>query len=68
MYISIYHAVNFVDICALPPDSGHCNGSFNRWYFNKVSSHCEQFAYGGCQGNGNNFKSLSTCLLRCASG
>ncbi|XP_019853716.1 PREDICTED: uncharacterized protein LOC109583018 [Amphimedon queenslandica] len=67
-YVGLKEVTNQCDICALPPDSGNCNGSFNRWYFNKASGHCELFAYGGCHGNGNNFKSLNTCLQKCASG
>ena len=59
---------HYVDNCVLPPDAGPCNGSVNRWYFNQSSGQCENFTYGGCQGNGNNFATLSNCLKNCVSG
>ncbi|CAL1526337.1 unnamed protein product [Lymnaea stagnalis] len=52
-------------ICELQPDAGTCKGLFDRYFFNKVRGECEYFAYGGCNGNANNFKSSELCLTTC---
>ena len=39
-----------------------------RWYFNKKSGTCEEFSYGGCSGNDNNFMTKSECLSKCGRG
>jgi len=36
-----------------------------RWYFNASWNNCTKFLYGGCQGNGNNFKSKKECEEKC---
>eukprot|EP00095_Tigriopus_kingsejongensis_P007431 snap_masked-scaffold443_size169656-processed-gene-0.6 protein:Tk07431 transcript:snap_masked-scaffold443_size169656-processed-gene-0.6-mRNA-1 annotation:"PREDICTED: papilin-like" len=51
--------------CALPPAIGPCMAAMPRWYFNPHKQKCEQFAYGGCQGNGNNFVTLGRCQSQC---
>merc|ERR1712112_309487 len=33
--------------------------------FNKGEGKCEQFFYGGCEGNNNNFGSLAACQDKC---
>ncbi|XP_077995776.1 papilin-like isoform X2 [Glandiceps talaboti] len=53
------------DICQLPQDSGPCFAYFSKWYFNTQARQCEEFVYGGCQGNGNRFNSLEACTARC---
>uniref|UniRef100_A0A183J4B9 BPTI/Kunitz inhibitor domain-containing protein n=1 Tax=Soboliphyme baturini TaxID=241478 RepID=A0A183J4B9_9BILA len=58
----------FTDVCILPPDQGPCNGFDIRYYYNPVSRTCEQFRYGGCKGNGNNFLSASECQTECFGG
>ncbi|KIH52671.1 Kunitz/Bovine pancreatic trypsin inhibitor domain protein [Ancylostoma duodenale] len=35
------------------------------FYFNKTSGECEQFIYGGCEGNGNNFEKKPECEKAC---
>ena len=37
-----------------------------RYYHN--NGKCEQFIYGGCRGNANNFASLEACEARCVAG
>ena len=54
-----------LDICALPVNTGSCNGNVTRWYFNKKEGKCQQFIYSGCDANGNNFETLSECLCSC---
>lgn len=51
--------------CHLPPDHGPCDGVVTRWHFNVTSQRCEQFQYGGCQGNWNNFQDQATCEHLC---
>ena len=38
-----------------------------RYYFNKDSGTCQQFYYGGCGGNKNNFKTEKSCRSRCSA-
>merc|ERR1712228_1045046 len=44
---------------------GPCRASITKYYFNKDKEQCEEFIYGGCQGNGNNFDSLIECRIAC---
>ncbi|XP_026315037.1 papilin isoform X10 [Hyposmocoma kahamanoa] len=53
------------DVCKLPIEQGSCAGNFGRWGFNAESGQCEQFVWGGCEGNGNRFGSEAACNLRC---
>ena len=55
----------FVEFCLLLPVSGPCTNNTLRWYYNYVEGRCQQFTYGGCDGNQNNFKTLHNCLQRC---
>merc|ERR1711962_515240 len=43
-----------------------CNITNARFYHN--AGKCEQFIYGGCRGNENNFASLEACQARCIAG
>ncbi|KAK6759783.1 hypothetical protein RB195_021383 [Necator americanus] len=45
--------------------TGHCKASFKRWGFNPETIRCEEFIYGGCGGNKNNFLSLEECKMEC---
>lgn len=55
-------------VCTLPPDSGPCEALGYRWFYNPRSGECEQFTYGGCQGNANNFGSRLECQKACRDG
>lgn len=44
---------------------GPCRAIMPRFYFN--GDKCESFIYGGCEGNGNNFKTIEECQQRCGS-
>uniref|UniRef100_A0A914CMN3 BPTI/Kunitz inhibitor domain-containing protein n=1 Tax=Acrobeloides nanus TaxID=290746 RepID=A0A914CMN3_9BILA len=57
-------------ICSLPPLQGtYCGSSrhVSRYYFNIVTGVCSTFQYSGCDGNLNNFISLSQCNNFCLS-
>uniref|UniRef100_A0A0N5AGB2 Kunitz/Bovine pancreatic trypsin inhibitor domain protein n=1 Tax=Syphacia muris TaxID=451379 RepID=A0A0N5AGB2_9BILA len=53
------------DICAQPPDPGNCYKYVPRWFYNLQTGRCEQFSYGSCGGNLNNFLDRDTCEMRC---
>ncbi|XP_058811937.1 papilin isoform X2 [Topomyia yanbarensis] len=55
---------------SLPPcdqsvENGPCNGTFERWYYDKERDSCERFHYGGCKGNKNNYATESSCNYHC---
>lgn len=56
-------------ICSQPPQVGNAcrKGQLTRWYFNIVTRECGKFAYGGCNGNLNNFESQEQCNAFCSS-
>uniref|UniRef100_A0A8C2L3W6 Kunitz-type protease inhibitor 1-like n=1 Tax=Cyprinus carpio TaxID=7962 RepID=A0A8C2L3W6_CYPCA len=51
--------------CLAPKKVGPCRGSFPRWHFNAASRKCEQFNFGGCKENNNNYLSEQECLNAC---
>ncbi|CAN7988853.1 unnamed protein product, partial [Ixodes hexagonus] len=51
--------------CESPADPGPCKGYFPRWFYNTETGACEEFIYGGCQGNANNYYSLEQCESTC---
>jgi hypothetical protein len=54
-----------VDPCTEPQDMGPCRARFERFSFDPVTGDCGNFTYGGCQGNGNNFRSKQLCREKC---
>ncbi|CAG5120206.1 unnamed protein product, partial [Candidula unifasciata] len=54
-----------VDTCLLPPETGPCRASFPKFFYNSTSEMCEDFIYGGCQGNDNRFETRQECEVRC---
>ena len=52
-------------ICDLPKVRGPCRGAFPRFFYSKESGECENFLYGGCSGNENNFKFKEECERQC---
>ncbi|XP_070581143.1 PI-actitoxin-Axm2b-like [Ptychodera flava] len=53
------------DICELPAETGSCKAAFPRWFFDKTTGECQEFMYGGCWGNGNNFRRKRECERAC---
>ncbi|KAF5903370.1 tissue factor pathway inhibitor-like isoform X1, partial [Clarias magur] len=51
--------------CALKKDEGPCKAIIEKFYFNIETGKCEEFEYGGCQGNENNFQSKEECEAFC---
>lgn len=52
-------------VCNLPKDHGRCLALIPRFHFNTETQQCEQFNYGGCGGNGNNFETPEECQQMC---
>lgn len=52
-------------VCDLPFEEGLCDAYFPRYYFDKEMGRCHKFVYGGCGGNGNNFRTKEECNQRC---
>ncbi|KAI4875153.1 hypothetical protein NFI96_013021 [Prochilodus magdalenae] len=51
--------------CLVPKKAGPCRGSFPRWHYNAASEKCEEFTFGGCKENRNNYLSKEECLTAC---
>lgn len=52
-------------ICSQPIVPGRCMAYFPSWGFNADSGKCEEFVYGGCEGNDNRFESKEACEAAC---
>uniref|UniRef100_A0A8C3IXX9 BPTI/Kunitz inhibitor domain-containing protein n=1 Tax=Chrysemys picta bellii TaxID=8478 RepID=A0A8C3IXX9_CHRPI len=50
------------NLCHLPSVCGYCKARFPRFFYNWSSQACEEFVYGGCGGNKNNFETKEECL------
>ncbi|GFS71683.1 papilin [Nephila pilipes] len=55
-----------VDVCFLPKVVGNCQALIPKYFFNKRTGKCEEFKYGGCDGNGNNFETKEKCERICS--
>ena len=55
----------FTDECLEGKDAGPCTDFKTRYYYDKTDNLCKTFQYGGCQGNGNQFRSKQTCRDTC---
>ncbi|XP_034300784.2 uncharacterized protein [Magallana gigas] len=53
--------------CDLLPVAGPCKGRMVRYFYNSANKQCQQFVYGGCQGNDNNFGSQEACERACSA-
>ncbi|CAL1531650.1 unnamed protein product [Lymnaea stagnalis] len=57
--------LDFINICDMPSDPGPCKASMPRYYYNPRERKCIGFIFGGCQGNENNFATLTDCQREC---
>jgi hypothetical protein len=55
------------DVCELPAETGDCDAAITRYYYDSAAGACQQFTYGGCGGNANNFPTLGECEAACGS-
>lgn len=53
------------DICNLPSDIGPCLDALYPYYFNSATGQCEEFLWGGCEGNANRFDTIEECEDTC---
>lgn len=51
--------------CAYKADKGPCRAMLKKFFFNIFTRQCEEFIYGGCEGNENQFESLQECKEKC---
>jgi len=51
--------------CLVPMKVGPCRGSFPRWHYNGISEKCEEFSFGGCRENFNNYLTKADCQVAC---
>ena len=61
------HATVGSSPCLLPLAVGPCRALKPRWWYNAEAGDCEQFVFGGCQGNANNFATEAACQEACSS-
>ncbi|XP_051858054.1 kunitz-type U19-barytoxin-Tl1a [Drosophila albomicans] len=53
--------------CHQPKETGRCFALFYRFAYNLDTQSCEEFIYGGCAGNSNNFDTKEQCEQVCLS-
>ncbi|XP_054928566.1 BPTI/Kunitz domain-containing protein-like [Dermacentor andersoni] len=51
--------------CSLPAKTGPYEAAIGRFFYNVNSDTCEDFLYGGCEGNRNNFRTYEQCHAAC---
>ncbi|XP_034666891.1 pancreatic trypsin inhibitor [Drosophila subobscura] len=57
--------VDVPEDCHQPKETGRCFALFYRYAYNVDTQACEEFVYGGCAGNRNNFESKDLCEQAC---
>ncbi|XP_060995178.1 kunitz-type protease inhibitor 2 isoform X2 [Dama dama] len=56
---------SYEEHCIAKAVTGPCRAAFPRWYFNAEKNSCDNFIYGGCRGNKNNYRSKEECMQQC---
>ncbi|KAH1000987.1 hypothetical protein HUJ04_013252 [Dendroctonus ponderosae] len=54
-------------MCRLPEMRGHCRALIMRWRYDPETGKCDEFGFGGCDGNSNNFPTRKACMDMCAA-
>lgn len=54
------------ELCALPLESGPCDGAATRYGYSPEAGACVEFIWGLCEGNDNNFATIEKCNAACA--
>ena len=54
-----------IKTCLLAPVEGPCRDYSTRYFYDVEQGGCQKFAYGGCEGNMNNFRTKEACLKFC---
>lgn len=54
-----------VDPCTEPKIAGPCRAAWQKFFYNSETGDCDEFVYGGCEKNGNNFPSKQLCREKC---
>jgi len=55
------------EACSAAADTGPCRAAIQMFYYNTQTSRCEEFTYGGCEGNANKYDTEAECQRACAS-
>nr|ATY39985.1 U-actitoxin-Ave venom kunitz potassium channel toxin type 2 [Aulactinia veratra] len=66
LVVMIGFATSKPEYCNAPLLEGSCGGGFTRYYYNSETGQCQEFLYGGCRGNENNFATNEECMETCA--
>ncbi|XP_032074555.1 kunitz-type serine protease inhibitor ki-VN-like [Thamnophis elegans] len=53
------------ELCYLPAKPGRCEAYMPRFYYNSTFNNCQEFIYGGCNGNANRFVTRDECHFTC---
>nr|Q8T0W4.1 RecName: Full=Kunitz-type serine protease inhibitor cvp2; AltName: Full=Cysteine-rich venom protein 2; Short=cvp2; Flags: Precursor [Pimpla hypochondriaca]CAD27738.1 cysteine-rich venom protein 2 [Pimpla hypochondriaca] len=63
-FVGMFNVATAADpLCSLEPAVGLCKASIPR--FASVGGKCQEFIYGGCGGNANNFQTQAECEAKC---
>jgi hypothetical protein len=54
-----------IEVCLLPKMTGPCQSASIRYYYDRDKKECQQFRYGGCNGNANNYETNEKCQSAC---
>lgn len=54
------------ETCLLPAEVGPCRANIKLWFYDITHRKCNEFSYGGCEGNQNKFGSKHDCETACA--
>ena len=60
-YSTVFILPAAAQICSLPVERGRCRALMRRFFFNSTSRQCEEFRFGGCEGNANRFDTEKEC-------